>query len=118
VAGYVVYRDGVAVGETELTSYVDSSVLPGRTHRYAVAAKDFAGNLSPVSPEFVLVVPEPGKPWLDVSKEWLWAGGLVALLMLTGVVGWRRAVVRRRRLPPVSPLAHGKHRARAKERSY
>ncbi len=69
VAGYVVYRDGVAVATTTNAVFHDTTVLPETTYSYTVVAFDAAGNYSPVSlPATVLtpaiplppVVPEGG----------------------------------------------------------
>jgi hypothetical protein len=51
VAGYDVYRDGVAIAQLPpgATSYSDTGVAHGATYRYAVDAFDAAGNHSPQS---------------------------------------------------------------------
>jgi fibronectin type 3 domain-containing protein len=52
VAGYDVFRDGslmASVGAAA-TSYTDSGAAIGSTHKYAVRAKDTAGNVSALSP--------------------------------------------------------------------
>ncbi len=49
VVAYEVYRDGVKVGETPKTNYVDSGVAPGTRHGYQVVARDAAGNRSAFS---------------------------------------------------------------------
>ena len=53
VAGYAIYRDGGGgpIGTTSgsTTSYADTSLAPGSTHTYTVAAFDAAGNYSPQS---------------------------------------------------------------------
>ena len=49
VTGYLVYRDGVQVGQTAGTAYTDMGAVSGSTHTYTVAATDAAGNLSPLS---------------------------------------------------------------------
>jgi len=53
VAGYAIYRDGgaSAIGTVSgsTTSFADTSVAPGSTHAYTVAAFDAAGNYSPQS---------------------------------------------------------------------
>ena len=47
VAGYRVVRDGVVVAASvPSASYVDGSVVPGRTYQYVVRAFDAAGNVS------------------------------------------------------------------------
>ena len=52
VAGYAIYRDGTsAIGMVSgsTTSFADTSLAPGSTHTYTVAAFDAAGNYSPQS---------------------------------------------------------------------
>jgi chitinase len=46
VAGYRIYRDGVAVAETSATSYTDQELILGRTYTYRVQAYDAAQNRS------------------------------------------------------------------------
>lgn len=43
---YVVYRDGVAIGNTSATTFSDLNAIPGATHSYTVRAYDPAGNFS------------------------------------------------------------------------
>ncbi len=49
VAGYRVLRGKVSIGQVDATEYVDSTVLPGTTYSYQVAAYDQAGNSSALS---------------------------------------------------------------------
>jgi chitodextrinase len=49
VAGYLVYRNGVQIGQTAGTAYTDIGAVSGSTYTYTVAAQDAAGNVSPVS---------------------------------------------------------------------
>lgn len=49
VAGYRVYRDGVEIGFTTDTYYVDNGLWPLTEYRYKVRAVDTAGNTSPRS---------------------------------------------------------------------
>ena len=51
-----VYRDGVQVGSSSSTSFDDTTALPG-SHVYTVYARDAAGNVSPASAPYVVVVP-------------------------------------------------------------
>lgn len=44
VAGYRVYRDDSLVATTTSTSFADTNLVPGSTHKYAVEAFDSAGN--------------------------------------------------------------------------
>ena len=50
--GYVVYRDGVAVGTTDAVTFVDSGLETGTVYVYTVKAKDASGNLSAASSPF------------------------------------------------------------------
>ncbi|WP_156409803.1 MULTISPECIES: CBM96 family carbohydrate-binding protein [unclassified Nocardioides] len=62
VAGYDVTRDGVpvaAVGGTTLT-FNDTALQPESTYRYAVRARDAAGNESAYSAELLVTTPELG----------------------------------------------------------
>src|SRR5260221_13120331 len=49
VTGYIVKRNGTPVGTPTSTSFADTSLLPGFTYSYTVAARDAAGNVSPES---------------------------------------------------------------------
>ena len=49
VAGYEVLREGMKVGATPGTAYVDGSARSGRGYSYTVRAVDAAGNESPTS---------------------------------------------------------------------
>ncbi len=64
VAGYAIYRDGgaSAIGTVSgsTTSFADTSVAPGSTYAYTVAAFDAAGNYSPQSaPSDAVTTPQP-----------------------------------------------------------
>ena len=63
-SGYPIYRDGgaSAIGTVSgsTTSFADTSVAPGSTHAYTVAAFDAAGNYSPQSaPSDAVTTPQP-----------------------------------------------------------
>jgi len=47
VAGYNVFRNGVQIGTTALTTYQDSGLTQATAYSYAVSAYDLAGNTSP-----------------------------------------------------------------------
>lgn len=49
VAGYRVYRGGLQIGTTTLTTYTDNGVSAGQTYSYTVRAYDVANNLSNAS---------------------------------------------------------------------
>lgn len=49
VTGYVVYRDGVKIGRTAQTSFLDADGLQDRSYAYSVRAMDGSGNLSVLS---------------------------------------------------------------------
>jgi len=46
VAGYNIYRNGVYLGASAMTAYVDNGLLPGTKYSYNVSAYDAAGNVS------------------------------------------------------------------------
>ncbi len=49
LAGYKIYRDGVEVGATNTTSYIDTGLLMATAYNYTVTAYDNAGNISAAS---------------------------------------------------------------------
>lgn len=49
IAEYRIYRDGLEIGMSTITSYADKGLLPLITYTYKVAAYDNAGNLSDYS---------------------------------------------------------------------
>jgi fibronectin type 3 domain-containing protein len=49
VAGYRIYRDGVNVGETTDSSYIDNGLSSDETYGYYITAYDFSGNESAFS---------------------------------------------------------------------
>jgi Uncharacterized protein contain chitin-binding domain type 3 len=58
VTGYRVYRNGIQIGTTANTSYIDTSLSPATTYQYSVAAYDATGNGSTISSD-VLVTTQP-----------------------------------------------------------
>ncbi len=62
---YHVFRDGVEIGSTPLTTYTDHDPLSDATYTYRVQAIDAAGNASPLSTPSVITVdvtPPPQVP--------------------------------------------------------
>jgi hypothetical protein len=57
VAGYWVYRNGVAVGESTCTSCSDNGVMANTTYSYTVAAVDSSGNMSSQSAPRAMTTP-------------------------------------------------------------
>lgn len=49
VTGYDIYRNGAKLIGVATTTYMDSTVQPGLTYGYSIAAVDAAGNISPTS---------------------------------------------------------------------
>jgi chitodextrinase len=49
LAGYRVFRDATLIATVSGTSYIDTTLAPGKRYRFAVAAVDGAGNQSGVS---------------------------------------------------------------------
>ena len=60
VAGYRVYRNGVAVGTAAAVMYLDIGLTPATTYQYTVAAYDAAGNQSAQSAPLSVVTDPPG----------------------------------------------------------
>jgi chitodextrinase len=61
--GYKIYRDGVRIGYSVTTSYVDVfSFVPGKTYKYTVAAFDTEDNTSEPSVAVSGVAPAPINP--------------------------------------------------------
>lgn len=54
VKSYDVYREGVIIGNTSITTYTASGLTPAKTYKFYVRAKDAAGNVS--SPSNTLTV--------------------------------------------------------------
>lgn len=46
VTGYLIYRNGVEVGTSTMTSYTDTGLTAGTSYAYTVKARDLAGNVS------------------------------------------------------------------------
>jgi hypothetical protein len=61
VAGYTVFRDGVAVGTTDSTSFTDIGLQPSTPYSYTVGAFDAAGNHSVVS-DPAIAITQPSSP--------------------------------------------------------
>jgi fibronectin type 3 domain-containing protein len=61
VSGYVVYRDGAAIGTVTAptTSFVDSTVAPSTTYSYTIDAFDGGGNHSAQSAPVAAATPAP-----------------------------------------------------------
>lgn len=72
VAGYTVYRDGIALATVGGTTYSDASVTAGTTYDYAVDAEDAAGNRSSQSTSLSVDVP------LDEGDRVVMAAGDIA----------------------------------------
>ena len=57
VEGYYVYRNGIQIASTSLTTFQDTGLTPGVVYTYRVAAYDAAGNVSSQSSPVHLVPP-------------------------------------------------------------
>ena len=62
LAGYKIYRNGVQIGTSATTSYVDSTAQNWVLYRYRVAAYDNGGNTSAQSGELVFQPPDLTPP--------------------------------------------------------
>jgi len=72
VAGYTIYRDGVAIGNVSSgsTSFQDSDLFPEMTYSFTVDAYDLAGNNSGQSePVVVSTPPLPGTIMYSVESD-------------------------------------------------
>ncbi|WP_454044308.1 glycoside hydrolase family 48 protein [Cellulosimicrobium sp. Marseille-Q8652] len=102
VVGYDVLRDGVRVGTASGTTYTDEDLAPETTYRYAVRARDAAGNISPVSLAVEATTaeddggPEPGACTAAYATRGSWGGGYQGEVTVTagssGVAGWTVAL--------------------------
>ncbi len=69
---YAIYRDGVLIGTSPTTDYVDSTVESATHYVYTVAAYDGSDNISDLSNEFEITIPG---------------------VLLTHLVGWSDTVI-------------------------
>ncbi len=61
LSAYLVSRDGVEIGSTAGTLYIDSALEPGRSYAYRVRARDRGGNLGGAT-EMVVTIPASTSP--------------------------------------------------------
>jgi chitodextrinase len=54
LAAYIIYRDGVEIGQSELAEFLDTDVAEGSEYTYIVTAVDFTGNESVESEELLV----------------------------------------------------------------
>jgi hypothetical protein len=59
LAGYLVYRDGILVGTTTTTEFVDTTVAPNTSYCYTIVAYDAGGNDALASAEDCITTPPP-----------------------------------------------------------
>ena len=71
VAGYTVYRGGVAIATVfgNTSGYTDGSVSPGKTYVYAVDAFDASGNRSARTKGISVTTPAPGDPVIAAAGD-------------------------------------------------
>jgi len=62
LAGYMIYREGVQIGTSATTSYVDSTAQNWVLYHYRIAAYDNGGNTSAQSGELVFKPPDLSPP--------------------------------------------------------
>ncbi|MCC6437069.1 MAG: fibronectin type III domain-containing protein [Acidimicrobiales bacterium] len=72
VAGYTVYRDGVAVGTPSGTSFTDSGLAPGTAYEYRVSARDTSANESAQSAPVSATTPSPPMPSNLIPRQSAW----------------------------------------------
>lgn len=59
VAGYRIYRNGIAVGTSQALAFTDETVIPATTYSYQISAYDAAGLESPLTTPVTLTTPAP-----------------------------------------------------------
>lgn len=92
---YDIHRDGVLVGSSTTSDWLDTSMIPGATHDYTVFAWDGWGNVSGESAVFQATIPQV--PFEEVPALH-WSGVLTLVGALVGVgLHARRRVDRSRR---------------------
>ncbi len=68
VSNYLIQRDGVQVATSEMTSYSDTTALPGATHTYVVTAVDYNGwSSAPSAPVNITMPPDVTPPSVPTS---------------------------------------------------
>jgi chitodextrinase len=92
--GYAVYRDGAAIATPTPTAFVDDTVAPSTTYRYAVAATDAAGHSAP-TPAVTVTTPACTSGAIQfVQSATIQTNGSSVMVSLPGVragdllVGW------------------------------
>jgi fibronectin type 3 domain-containing protein len=65
---YEIFRDGIRVGVTTVTSFIDATAIPGARHTYTVSAHDRAGNVSQASAPLIVTLPGPAPVQVFVSS--------------------------------------------------
>src|SRR2546422_379289 len=79
VTGYIVRRNGVQIATPTTISFADTGLAAATTYSYTVAARDAAGNTSPI-PTSVSVTTAPVSPSNSASLAW----DAVTVLNLSG----------------------------------
>ncbi|OAS15067.1 polysaccharide lyase family 8 super-sandwich domain-containing protein [Paenibacillus oryzisoli] len=67
--GYIVYRDGLEVGSTYMTTFTESELVPGKTYRYTIVAYDNLGHQSNASETVTYTVPAGNTPVPDNDDD-------------------------------------------------
>ena len=67
VAAYLIYRNGAFVGSTRSTSITDTGLSPATSYSYAVAAIDYANNVSPHSAPLLVTTAGPSPTFVQQS---------------------------------------------------
>lgn len=84
VTGYVVRRDGSIVGTAATPGWTDTGLIAGRTYRYAVSARDAAGNESePCAEAALATTPEALVPGVSAPATLSASGWFSDLATLT-----------------------------------
>jgi chitodextrinase len=65
VAGYQIFRDGALIRTTPSTTYTDTGLSPSTAYSYAVAACDYASNVSAPSTPLMVSTSAPGPTFVQ-----------------------------------------------------
>ena len=71
VAGYIIFRDGLVIGDVSKTFFADLGLTPSTSYEYKIFSYDAADNLSSTAATKTIITPLPGvnKPLGDCSDE-------------------------------------------------
>ena len=103
---YLIYRNGLPIGNTTATTYTDLNLNPG-TYNYTIVPRDAAGNIGPVSDTIFATITGGG------PSNWII---IVIIIIAAGIIGVSAiAISKRKRKKPATRPAARRPAARAAE---